>query len=225
MKNLPVIDTVSAPLTRCFSPSELAPALDTIHPMAWTAAGFAVASVALLATVVVQFVRIKRKDEVQVAAAPQGLGLTESQRKTTALDIWDEMNRRFGAVQIGAVEHAIAAHGYYFGDQMAEEEQLPLQVRLAAADELMREREAYLYPRSSADELAKAVKDARESGYSLTMVDAIVSASRLANKFVQRRPMHAELPKCDEAERILRNPRVRVVLPLEDPPSSTEGTA
>lgn len=115
--------------------------------------------------------------------------------KARISDIWGEMNRRYGEMHIAAVEHAIATHGYYFAHDKAQEKHLPLEVRMSAADALIRERDAFLHPLSSPDDVAQAVKSARESGYSLRMVDEIVSTYRDAELYIQRTSGKAVVPK------------------------------
>ncbi|WMD24038.1 hypothetical protein RAS12_30875 (plasmid) [Achromobacter seleniivolatilans] len=153
--------------------------------LVWITGGLALITIALAAITVVQFLRRSVVQPPVKVADPVAKSDSSCLPLSHADALSNELNRRYWAVQIAAMEHALAKHGYQFGESIDEEVALPLEVRLIVADHIMRERKSWLFPRLSAAEIAKDVQLDADSGYSLTLMDELVLCSRQLNRYIQ----------------------------------------
>lgn len=156
-----------------------------VTSLVWITGGLALITIALATLTVVQFLRSRAVDQPINVADRVTLSDSSCPPLPHASAMSNELNRRYWAVQIAAMEHALAKHGYHFGESIAEEVVLPLEVRLIVADHVMRERKSWLFPRLSSAEIAKEAQFDADSGYSLTILDELVLCSRQLNKYLR----------------------------------------
>ncbi|KWN82984.1 hypothetical protein [Burkholderia stagnalis] len=99
--------------------------------------------------------------------------------------VHEHANIAFYRSLISAVEGAILAAGFKFGDEPAAEVQLPYSVLLKAADELSMARTEFMQPYISPDRMRQRVELDRDDGYSLRFVTSIINAMRDTGRYVQ----------------------------------------
>ncbi|WP_175771850.1 hypothetical protein [Burkholderia ambifaria] len=99
--------------------------------------------------------------------------------------VHEHANIAFYEALINAVENAIGAAGFTFGNDRSAEAPLPYSVLLKAADALSMARTEFMQPYTSPDALTKRVEWDREDGYSLKYVTTIIDAMRSSGRYVQ----------------------------------------